>query len=81
MNNGGDGDGANRRNRRKLSDYAGLALVGEVGLTIALSMLAGVLIGRFIDSKLGTSPIATLIGLLLGLAAGIYGVFRLISSL
>ena len=62
-------------------DYSGLALVGEVGLTISLSMLAGVGIGLFIDSKLGTSPIATLIGLLLGLAAGIYGVYRLISSL
>jgi ATP synthase protein I len=77
MNTGDDG---NRRNRRKLSDYSGFALVGEVGLTIALSMLAGVLIGRFIDGKLGTTPIATLIGLLLGLAAGIYGVYRLISS-
>jgi F0F1-type ATP synthase assembly protein I len=62
-------------------DYSGLALVGEVGLTISLSMLAGVLIGHFIDDKLGTTPIATLIGLLLGLAAGIYGVYRLISSL
>jgi F0F1-type ATP synthase assembly protein I len=76
MKNGNDDKRPNR-----WSDYTGLALVGEVGLTIALSMLAGVGIGHFIDSKLGTSPIATLIGLLLGLAAGIYGVYRLISSL
>ena len=67
--------------RRRSDDFAPFALVGEVGLTIALSMLAGVLIGRFIDSKFGISPVATLIGLLLGLAVGIYGVYRLISSL
>jgi F0F1-type ATP synthase assembly protein I len=69
------------RRPNRWRDYSGLALVGEVGLTISLSMLAGVLIGHFIDDKLGTTPIATLIGLLLGLAAGIYGVYRLISSL
>lgn len=56
------------------------ALVGQVGLLISLGALLGIGIGLFIDSKLHTSPIATLIGLLLGLAAGIYGVFRLIAS-
>jgi len=56
------------------------ALVGQVGLMISLGALLGLGIGLFIDSKLHTSPIATLIGLLLGLAAGIYGVFRLIAS-
>jgi F0F1-type ATP synthase assembly protein I len=75
MKNGDDDQQPNRR------DYTAFALLGQVGLTISLSMLAGVLIGRFIDSKLDTSPIATLIGLLLGLAAGIFGVYRLISSL
>ncbi len=67
--------------RPKLNDYSAFALLGQVGLTISLAMLLGVGAGIFVDSKLGTSPIATLIGLLLGLAAGIYGVFRLISSL
>lgn len=75
MKNGEDGK------RRKSDDLAPFALVGEVGLTIALSMLAGVLVGRFVDSHFGISPIATLLGLLLGLAVGIYGVYRLISSL
>jgi ATP synthase protein I len=78
MTTGADG---NNRKRRRSDDLAPLALVGEVGLTIALSMLAGVLVGSFIDSHLHTSPIATLLGLLLGLAVGIYGVYRLISSL
>ncbi|HUY76836.1 MAG TPA: AtpZ/AtpI family protein [Ktedonobacterales bacterium] len=56
------------------------ALVGQVGLLISLGALLGIGAGLFIDRELHTSPIATLIGLLLGLAAGIYGVFRLIAS-
>ncbi|MDE3229244.1 MAG: AtpZ/AtpI family protein [Chloroflexota bacterium] len=67
--------------RSRASDWAAFALVGQVGLTISFSLLIGIGIGLFIDSKLHSSPIATLIGLLLGLAAGIYGVYRLISSL
>ena len=67
---------------RKPSDYSAFALLGQVGLYIAGGALLGVAVGAFVDSKLQTSShIATLIGLLLGLAVGIYGVFRLISSL
>ncbi|MEO7002049.1 MAG: AtpZ/AtpI family protein [Ktedonobacterales bacterium] len=70
----------NGRNRLSKSNTAVFALVGQVGLSIALGAVLGAMLGVFIDSKLHTSPIATLIGLLLGLAAGIYSVYRLISS-
>ena len=73
----------NQHNKpRKTNEYSAFALLGMVGLYIAGGALLGVAVGAFIDSKLQTgSHIATLIGLLLGLAVGIYGVFRLISSL
>ena len=63
------------------SDWYAFALLGQVGLTIVIPCLLGIGAGLFIDNHFHTSPIATLIGLLLGLAVGIYGVFRLISSL
>ena len=66
--------------RPDLSGWSSLALLGQVGLTIALSMLLGIGLGLFIDHQLNSAPVATLIGLLLGLAAGVYGVFRLVSS-
>jgi F0F1-type ATP synthase assembly protein I len=50
-------------------------------LTVAIPILLGIGAGLFVDSKLRSSPIATLIGLLLGLAAGVYGAYRLVSSL
>ncbi len=72
----------NRRRRNpNESNWAVFALVGQVGWTIAIATLLGVAAGHFVDTWLKTTPIATLIGLLLGLAAGIYGVYRLISSL
>ncbi|HET8906800.1 MAG TPA: AtpZ/AtpI family protein [Ktedonobacterales bacterium] len=63
------------------NDWAGLVLVGQLGLTVAIPILLGIGAGLFIDSKLRSSPIATLIGLLLGLAAGVYGAYRLVTSL
>jgi ATP synthase protein I len=67
--------------RPNANDYSAFALVGQVGIYIAGGALLGVAAGSFIDGKLHTAPVATLIGLLLGLAVGIYGVFRLVSSL
>ncbi len=65
----------------RMSDWAGLVLIGQLGLTVAIPILLGIGAGLFIDSRLQSSPIATLLGLLLGLAAGVYGAYRLISSL
>ena len=66
--------------RPDLTGWSSLALLGQVGLTIVLSILLGIGLGLFIDHQLNSAPVATLIGLLLGLAAGVYGVYRLVSS-
>jgi len=63
------------------NDWYAFALLGQVGLTIVIPCLLGIGAGLFIDNRFHTAPIATLIGLLLGLAAGVYGVYRLVSSL
>jgi predicted F0F1-ATPase subunit len=70
-----------KRRRSQPNDWAAFALIGQVGLNISLGALLGIGLGLFIDSKLHSSPVATLIGLLLGLAAGIYNVYRLISTM
>jgi F0F1-type ATP synthase assembly protein I len=60
---------------------AGLAVPGQVLAYILGGAGLGLLAGHFIDAALGSSPIATFLGLLLGLALGIYGVVRLVTSL
>lgn len=51
------------------------ALAG-VGMTLAVAALACAALGWFIDSKLDTTPIGILVGLVLGLACGIVAIRR-----
>ena len=46
--------------------------VASIGLLILLSILIGMGLGLWLDSKLGTKPWLVLVFTLLGLAAGIY---------
>ena len=67
-------------NKYDSSIWAGFAVPGQMVAYIVGGAALGFLAGHFIDDKLQSSPIATLIGLLLGLAAGVYGIIRLVSS-
>lgn len=61
--------------------WAAFAVPGQVFAYIVGGAGLGYVIGRFIDAWLHSTPIATYIGLLLGLAVGIYGIFRFVISL
>lgn len=62
------------------SGLEALVLVNQLGLTIAIPIVAGAAGGRWIDEKLGTGFIFTLILLCLGIAAGILGAYRLVAA-
>ena len=48
----------------------------SAGIEFALSTLIGLLGGRWIDGKLGTSPWLMLVGLVLGVVAGMRSLIR-----
>lgn len=54
------------------------ALFSQVGLMLLVANLGGVLLGYWADEQLGTVPILTLAGFLVGLTLGWVAVFRLI---
>lgn len=56
-----------------------LRLVG-VGWYIAASLLLGVLGGVWVDGVTQRAPLFTLLGLVVGLAAAAYGVYRLLED-
>lgn len=58
----------------------GMSLITQVGLSVVVSALLGILLGRWIDGLLGTGLVATIIGTILGLAAGGVSAFRLIQA-
>ncbi|MCC6552701.1 MAG: AtpZ/AtpI family protein [Polyangiaceae bacterium] len=57
-------------------DWKGIGSYGTIGLEVVLSMLLGLFIGRWIDGKLGTEPIFSLIWFGFGIAAGVRSIVR-----
>jgi F0F1-type ATP synthase assembly protein I len=53
-------------------------LFSQIGLILLVTNLGGVLLGYWADQQLGTVPLLTLLGFLVGLAAGWTAVVRLI---
>jgi len=56
---------------------AALGLVG-LGFYVGGSIVLGVVGGRWLDSKLNSEPIWTIVGLILGIVVAFYGVYRMI---
>jgi ATP synthase protein I len=54
-----------------------LGAMGILGFTIAIPLVAGAIVGTYLDGLIHTKPLFILLGLLLGLISGIYGAYRL----
>lgn len=57
--------------------FRALADFSQIGVTIAASVLVGVLLGQFLDDKFGTEPWFLLIFSILGVGAGIKSLFNI----
>lgn len=55
------------------------ALFSEIGLVLLISTLAGVGVGYFVDTRLGSLPLFVLIGFLIGAAVGARAVYALVT--
>ncbi len=64
-------------NRKEPSMLAALGLASGIGFQFAAAVLVGLGLGWVIDGVVHTTPWGLLIGLVLGIAAGAYGVVRL----
>jgi ATP synthase protein I len=56
--------------------WKALGELSTIGLALVLSTVIGLAGGYYLDRWLGSSPWLTLIGLLLGIAAGFVNLFR-----
>jgi len=54
-----------------------LSLLTQMGVTIAVCILLGVLLGRFLDNLFGSSPWLTMLCSILGIAAAFKSIFDL----
>lgn len=58
--------------------FKAMALMSAILSQLVGSVLIGIFSGRWLDRLLGTEPLFLIIGLLLGLAAGVYAMLRLV---
>ena len=56
-----------------------LVLFSEIGISLLVTTLIGVLVGYWVDEQLGTLPVFLIIGFLVGAGAGTLMIVRLIS--
>ncbi len=66
--------------KRSKNPYKAMALMSAISAQLVGSILIGLFLGKWVDAKLGTLPLFLIIGLFLGLAAGIYSMLRLIKT-
>ena len=53
-------------------------IYGAVGIQLALSVVAGLLLGNYLDNKWGSRPWLALMGLTIGFAGGLYNLIRIL---
>ena len=56
-----------------------LILFSEIGVSLLVTTLVGVLVGHWADGQLGTNPVFVLIGFFVGAGAGTLMIYRLVS--
>ena len=60
--------------------WAYAALFSEIGISLLVTTLLGVLVGYWADGQLGTLPVFVIVGFLAGAGAGTAMIYRLISK-
>lgn len=65
--------------RPNLSTWQALALAAQFGATLAVAVGLGILVGSFLDGRLGTGILFTLLGVFGGLASAVIGVVQLMN--
>lgn len=63
------------------SPYHGLAIGSAILSQLVGGPLIGLFLGRWIDNLLSASPLFLVIGLLLGLGAGVYGTIHYVKEI
>jgi ATP synthase protein I len=64
--------------QHKRRPYQAMALMSAILSQLVGSILIGIFAGRELDQWLETEPLFLIIGLLIGLAAGVYAMLRLV---
>ncbi|MBU5310714.1 AtpZ/AtpI family protein [Tissierella carlieri] len=65
------------KNKNYKDIFQNLTLITQVGLSVITPILLGVFLGQFIDNKVGTNGIFSIIFIIFGVGAGFLNIFKL----
>lgn len=65
-------------NKKNRHPFQAMALMSGILSQLVGSILIGIFAGRWLDKVTGTEPLFLILGLLIGLAAGVYSMLKLI---
>jgi ATP synthase protein I len=54
-------------------------LFSEIGISLLITTLVGVLVGRWADEQLGSLPVFLIVGFLIGAGSGTVMIYRLVT--
>ncbi|MFA4875732.1 MAG: AtpZ/AtpI family protein [bacterium] len=60
-----------------MSPYTAYAVYGAVGFQLAISVVAGLVFGNYLDKRLGTGPWIAITGLTLGFVGGLVNLIKI----
>lgn len=60
--------------------FAALGMVGTIGFQMAAAAAIGLFGGRLLDKWFGTGPWLTVVGIVLGMVAGLWGIYKRVVS-
>lgn len=69
-----------RDEKKPRNPYKAMALMSAISAQLVGSILIGLFLGKWLDAEFGTLPLFLILGLLLGLATGIYSMLQLIKK-
>ena len=54
-------------------------LFSEIGISLLITTIVGVLVGRWVDAQLGSLPVFLIVGFLIGAGSGTVMIYRLVT--
>jgi len=64
----------------KRSGYELLSLVTQIGLIVVMTVAIGAYVGMWLDNRLATGVVFTLLGLVMGIGGALWNVYRTIEG-
>lgn len=65
------------KNKNNKDTFKNLTLISQIGLSVITPILLGVFLGQFIDKKIGTNGVFSILFIILGAGGGFMNIFKL----